>query len=77
VKLDRHALYFDGCVFGENITLSIPTEKIIAFPITLGEDFDFYYNGRLYYIYPIPDGRAAIKWVAFLDRVTDESKEKL
>ena len=77
VKLDRHALYFDGCVFGENITLSIPTEKIIAFPITLGEEFDFYYNGRLYYIYPIPDGRAAIKWVAFLDRVTDESKEKL
>ena len=41
VKLDRHALYFDGCVFGENITLSIPTEKIIAFPITLGEEFDF------------------------------------
>lgn len=77
VKLDRHALYFDGCVFGENIAFSIPTEKLTAFPVTVGEEFDFYYNGRLFYIYPTPDGRAAIKWVSFLDRVTDESKGKL
>lgn len=71
VTMDKETFVFDGEVFGKPVQFTRRTDGITAFPITVGEEFDIYHNNVLYYIHPQPDQRAAVKWVAFLDRVTD------
>ena len=68
VYLDKNEFRLSGTLHGESIEFSIPTEKIGAFPTTPGDHFDIYHNGRLIYVYPLPDLRASIKWVCYLDK---------
>lgn len=71
VTLDANELTFDGTVMGAPLSFTRPTELVTALPVTVGSHFDIYYNNRLYYIYPEPDNRAAMMWVAYLDRVRE------
>ena len=74
VTIDRETIAFDGVVMGEKLSFARSTEIVTALPVTVGQHFDLYYNNQLYYIYPEPDNRAAIMWVAYLDRVTEERR---
>ena len=68
VYIDKNEFRLSGTLHGEPIEFSIPTEKIGAFPTTPGDHFDIYHNGRLIYVYPLPDLRASAKWVCYLDK---------
>ncbi len=76
ISLDKDVFTFRGVVDGKALSFETPTKNIGAFPITVGKEFDLYHNGRLYYFYPLPDGRAAVKWVSFMDVLTRYYKEK-
>ena len=67
--LSRREFRFVGTVGGEPLDFSIPTEAIGGLPITVGKHFDVYYNNRLYYVYPEPDNRLSVKWVAYFDKL--------
>ena len=45
-----------------------------AFPITPGEHFDIYHNGRLIYVYPQPNMNDSVKWVCFLDNLMQKKR---
>ena len=68
VYIDKNEFRLSGTLHGEPIEFSIPPEKIGAFPTTPGDHFDIYHNGRLIYVYPLPDLRASVKWVCYLDK---------
>ena len=72
-RMDRNAFSFDGEVNGEKLSFSIPLVHLAALPITVASHFDVYYANRLYYIYPQPDERTSVKWVAWLDRLKAEA----
>ena len=77
VTMDKETFTFNGTVLGEPLVFARRTAGIIAFPLTVGAEFDVYYNNKLYFIYPqTPDTRAAVKWVAYLDRLTAELRER-
>ena len=59
---------------GEKIDFTVKSEKIGAFPISPGDHFDIYHNGRLIYVYPEPDLRSTVKWVCFLDRLNQKRR---
>lgn len=69
IYMDKDVFRLRGTLFGEEIDFEAATEKLGAFPITAGDHFDVYHNGRLIYVYPRPDMRASVKWVCFLDRL--------
>jgi hypothetical protein len=77
ITLDKNLFTLSGTLHGEKIEFSTAPEKIGAFPITPGEHFDIYHNGKLIYVYPLPDTRASVKWVYFLDRLTAEKNKHL
>ncbi len=72
ITLDREKFTFEGEAFGEALSFTRTTDSLPAFPITVGEEFDVYHRNVLYYLFPEPDNRAAMKWVAYLDRVTEQ-----
>ena len=72
--LDKNIFKLSGTAHGETIEFSIQPEKIGAFPVTLGERFDIYPNGKLIFVYPEPNGKAAVKWACFLDRLMTKLK---
>ncbi len=77
VRIDRDTFSFSGTVFGETIGFTRKSTDLIAFPTTVAQHFDIYYNNKLYYIYPQPDTRAAVQWVAYLDCLMAAEKASL
>ena len=75
--LDKDVFRLSGTMHGEKIEFSVSPEKVVAFPITPGEHFDIYHNGRLIYVYPEPDPRMTVKWVCFLDNLMAKKKALL
>jgi len=69
IYLDKNIFKLSGTLHGEAVEFSVKPEKIGAFPISPGDHFDIYHNGRLIYVYPEPDLRATVKWVCYLDRL--------
>ena len=67
IYLDKNEFRLSGTLHGEPIEFSLPTDRIGAFPISPGDHFDVYHNGRLISLYPMPDLRASVKWVCYLD----------
>ena len=67
IYLDKDIFKLSGSLHGEKIEFSIRPEKIGAFPVTPGDHFDIYHNGRLIYVYPQPNANVVVKWVCFLD----------
>ena len=74
--LNREEFTLSGEVFGEVLSFRLTPEQIGAFPITVGKHFDVYYHNRLYYVYPLPDMRATVLWVSYMDRLAEEAREK-
>lgn len=76
IYIDKNIFRLSGITHGEAIDFSVSTEKIGAFPISPNDHFDIYHNGQLYYIYPQPDPKIAIKWVCFLDSFNAKKRAK-
>ena len=76
VCIDKDFFRLSGIMHGEPIDFTVKTEKIGAFPISPGDHFDIYHNGKLIYVYPEPDLRSTVKWVCFLDRFNEQRKQK-
>lgn len=77
ITMDADTFTFKGTVFGKDVTFCRKTVDIGGFPVTVGQEFDIYYNNTLYYMYPQPDQRACVKWVAYLDRVMEQARAGL
>ncbi len=70
-RVDREAFSFDGEVFGEKVSFTVPVSDIAAVPITVSDRFDIYSDGRLYNFSISPDPRHTVKWAVYFDRLTD------
>lgn len=70
VYIDKDIFKLTGTLHGETVDFSVASEKIGAFPISPGDHIDVYIHGKLVYIYPEPDLRSTVKWVCFLDKLT-------
>lgn len=75
IYMDKDIFKLSGTLHGEKIEFSIEPEKIGAFPVTPGDHFDIYHNGRLIYVYTQPDLKSCVKWVCFLDKLMENKKE--
>ena len=69
IYLDKEIFKLSGTLHGEPIDFSVKPEQIGAFPISPGDHFDIYHNGKLIYVSPQPDPRITVKWVCFLDNL--------
>lgn len=47
-----------------------------ALPASVGSHFDIYYNKIMYNMYPQPDPRVTIQWVAFLDKLNGNIRQR-
>ena len=74
IYMDKDIFKLSGTLHGEKVEFSVKTEKIGAFPISPGDHFDIYHNGKLIYVYTTPDLRATVKWLCFLDNLTSKKK---
>ena len=74
VYLDKNVFKISGTLHGKTVEHEISTEKLVAFPVTPGDHFDVYINGKLIHVFPSPDLRAVVKWVCFLDKLTATRK---
>ncbi len=72
--LDKENFTLKGTIHGEPVDFTVKTERIGAFPITPGEHVDIYHDGKLIYIYPLPDGRMSVKWVCYIDKLNSVAK---
>ena len=72
VVLSREGIAFSGTVNGEPLSFRIAAEHLGGLPITVARHFDVYYNNRLYYLYPQPDTRLAVKFVVYCDKLLSE-----
>lgn len=75
IRMDKDTFSFEGEVFGQRVAFVRDTVGIVGFPVAPGAEFDIYHNNILYFMYPQPDSRASVKWVAFLDRAVEESRK--
>ena len=76
VYIDKDNFRLFGTLHGEKIDFTTAAEKVIAFPITPGDHFDIYHNGRLIYVYPEPDKNSTVKWVCYLDKLMAKKKKE-
>ena len=76
LRVDRDSISFEGEVLGKPLEFSEKTDIVSAFPASVGDHVSMYSKRVLYYFFPVPDKRAAVKWVQYLDRVTKEKKQK-
>ncbi len=74
VTLTYDSLTLNCTVFGEEISYSIPTEKIGGTPYTPKREFDIYYNKRLLYLQPKSDKKRVVKYAMFVDKRVAEAK---
>ena len=75
IRMDKDTFSFEGTVFGQPVVFTRDTASIVGFPAAPGAEFDIYHNNVLYFMYPQPDSRASVKWVAFLDRTVEEARK--
>ena len=75
IYIDKDVFTLSGTLHGESIDFTVKTEQLGAFPVSPADHFDVYHNGKLIYVYPEPDNKAAVKWVSFLDRFNETTKE--
>ncbi|MBO7304707.1 MAG: 1-acyl-sn-glycerol-3-phosphate acyltransferase [Clostridia bacterium] len=75
IYIDKDVFRLKGTMHGEEIEFEVSPEKIVAFPITPGDHFDIYHNGRLIYVSPQPNPNMTVKWVCFLDKLMEERRK--
>lgn len=72
LTVDRDAITFSGTVLGKPLEFSEKTTITSAFPASVADHVSMYSKRVLYYFHPVPDKRACVKWVQYLDKVTKE-----
>ena len=72
LRVDRDTISFTGEVFGQPLEFTEKTSIVSAFPASVGDHVSMYSKRVLYYFFPKPDKRLAVKWVQYLDKVTKE-----
>ena len=60
----------------ENVSFSIPTEKIPALAFSCGEEFELYYNDELYYFYPEENRKQVARWGLAADLFFEKRKKE-
>ena len=75
VYIDKNVFTLSGMLHGERVEFTVRSEKIGAFPVSPGDHFDIYHNGKLIYVYPKPNLNASVKWVCFLDKLNSEKND--
>ncbi|MCI6012527.1 MAG: lysophospholipid acyltransferase family protein [Firmicutes bacterium] len=76
IRMDRDHFTFVGQVFGEDLSFTLSTAAVKALPASVGSHFDIYYNKIMYNMYPQPDPRVTIQWVAFLDKLNGNIRQR-
>ena len=71
-RVDRDSITFTGEVLGKPLEFTEKTSIVSAFPASVADHVSIYSKRVLYYMHPVPDRRASVKWVQYLDRVTEE-----
>ncbi len=69
IRLDKERFVYEGTVFGEEVTLSVPTDSIAGLPVTPSDHFDLFVAGRMYHFTTLDDRRAVMDYVMFIDRL--------
>ncbi len=72
--IDKDEFRLSGVMHGEVVDFTVKTENIGAFPVSPGDHFDIYHDGKLIYVYPQPNLNASVKWVCFLDKLNADKK---
>lgn len=75
IYIDKDVFKLSGVMHGEKVEFSVKSDKIGAFPISPGDHFDIYHEGKLIYVSPQPDPRITVKWVCFLDKLNASKNE--
>ena len=73
ISIDRENIRFVGECHGKPLEFVEKTSFIKAFPATVGDHFDIYSDRIMYNIIPQPNPAEAIKWVQYLDKLSEES----
>ncbi len=73
VYMDKKIIRFSGECFGEPLEFIEKTSDIKAFPISVGDHFDLYHKKRMYNFILQPEPKKVIKWMQYLDKVTQEN----
>ena len=55
----------------DNISFSIPTEKLPALAFSCDKEFELYHDGELYYFYPTEQRQQAARWALFADLLAE------
>lgn len=74
ISIDGEKFSFEGKLNGNDLSFDISLSVMKAFPLSVADHFDAYYENRLYLFRPTPDPRKAVKFVAYLDKVTASKK---
>ena len=65
------------CYRSDTETFSIPTEQLPALPFSCGEEFELYYQNRLYYFYPQEQRQQVARWALAVDLLTKARKKRM
>jgi 1-acyl-sn-glycerol-3-phosphate acyltransferase len=60
----------------EHIAFSIPMEQIPAMAFSCAAEFDIYYEGTLYFFYPLEHPRQTVRWALLTDLLTERRREE-
>lgn len=71
-KLTNRGITFTGEIFGEQANFSHTPESLQALAFSVGEEFEFYVDGKLYYFYP-ENREEVIKWSMIWDVLQERS----
>ena len=75
IYMDKDVFKLSGTVHGKPLEFTVPTDRVGAFPVTVGQHFDVYHDGKLIYVYPQPNEKSAVKWTCFVDCLNAKKKE--
>ena len=67
-RFDRDSFSYTS----ENVSFSIPAEKIPALAFSCGEEFELYYENEQYYFYPEEERRQVARWGLLADLFFEE-----
>ena len=59
----------------EQIAFSVPTEQIPAMAYSCATEFEIYYEGTLYFFYPVEHPRQTVRWALLVDLLTERRRE--
>lgn len=59
----------------EQIAFSIPTEQIPGLAFSCGTEFELYYEGELYFFYPLEHPQQTARWALLVDLLAEQRRD--